>query len=120
MALTHTERRAYFKQDLQLHKTWQLANSHCNNCTFYTAPFDFATAQIVINCTLKYASCCCYSVVSLNASVFTDCLKQFGSLLSHLQPCALPHHILRFAQGLWRYLVTGSTTISSSHEVHYS
>jgi len=28
-----------------------------NNCTFYTAHFNFTTAQIeiVINCTLKYA-----------------------------------------------------------------
>jgi len=29
-------RRAYFKQDLQLHKTWQWANWNCKNCTFYT------------------------------------------------------------------------------------
>jgi len=27
---------AYFKQDLQLHKTWQWANWQCRNCTFYT------------------------------------------------------------------------------------
>src|SRR6218665_4178802 len=46
---------AYFKQDLQLHKAWRSANGQCNNCTFYTAHFDFTTAQIVINCTLKYA-----------------------------------------------------------------
>jgi len=39
--------RAYFKQDLQLHTTWQQANWQCNNCTFYTAHFDFTTAQIV-------------------------------------------------------------------------
>src|SRR6218665_2008176 len=26
-----------------------------HNCTFYTAHFDFTTARIVINCTLKYA-----------------------------------------------------------------
>ena len=26
-----------------------------NNCTFYTAHFDLTTAQIVINCVLKYA-----------------------------------------------------------------
>jgi len=26
--------RAYFKQDLQLHKTWQSANWQCSNCTF--------------------------------------------------------------------------------------
>jgi len=29
--------RAYFKQDLQLHKAWQSATSQCNNFTFYTA-----------------------------------------------------------------------------------
>ena len=48
--------RAYFKQDLQLYKTRQSANQsnvqqlHILHCTF-----DFTTAQIVINCTLKYA-----------------------------------------------------------------
>jgi len=47
--------RAYFKQNLQLHKTWQMAKWQCNNCTFYTAPLDFTIAQIVINCALKYA-----------------------------------------------------------------
>ena len=26
--------RAYVKQNLQLHKTWQLANKQCRNCTF--------------------------------------------------------------------------------------
>jgi len=50
--LAFTGGRAYFKQDLQLHETWQWANWHCNNCTFYTAHFDFTTAQIAINCTL--------------------------------------------------------------------
>ena len=52
---TNTKYRVYFKQDLQLHKAWQEATWQCNNCTFYTAHFDFTTAQIVINCTLKYA-----------------------------------------------------------------
>ena len=47
--------RAYFKQDLQLHKTLQSADWQSNNCTFYIAHFDFITAQIVISCTLKYA-----------------------------------------------------------------
>jgi len=42
-----TRIRAYFKQDLQL-AAWQ-----CNNCTVYTARFDFTTTQIVINCTLN-------------------------------------------------------------------
>jgi len=45
----------YFKQDLQLHKTWQSANWQCNNCTFYNSHLNFTTAEIVINCTLKYA-----------------------------------------------------------------
>src|SRR6218665_889104 len=49
------ESRAYFKQDLQLHKAWRSANGQYNNCTFHTAHFDFTTAQIVINCTLKYS-----------------------------------------------------------------
>ena len=49
--------RAYFKQDLQRHKTWQSANWKCNsyNCTLNTANFDFTTAQIVIDCMFKYA-----------------------------------------------------------------
>jgi len=55
LALYVLDVRAYFKQDLQLHKTWQLANWQSNNCTFYTAHFEFTTAQIMINCTLKYA-----------------------------------------------------------------
>ena len=38
---------------------WQSANWQYNNCTFYTAHFDFTTAEIVINCTLKYALCEC-------------------------------------------------------------
>jgi len=46
---------AYFKEDLELHKTWQSANWQSSNCTFYNAYFEFTTAQIVINCTLKYA-----------------------------------------------------------------
>lgn len=52
---------------------------------------------------------------------FTDCLKLFGTFLSKLQPCALPHHFLRFTQGLWRHLVNGTTTnAASSREVHCS
>jgi len=39
--------RAYFKQNLQLHKTWHSASWQCNNYTLYTAYFDFKTAQIV-------------------------------------------------------------------------
>src|SRR6218665_2926441 len=45
----------YFNQDLQMHKTWRSANCQYNNCAFYTAHIDFITAQIVINCALKYA-----------------------------------------------------------------
>ena len=47
--------RAYFKQDLQLHKAWQSASWQYNNCKFYTPQLDFTTAQIVINYTFKYA-----------------------------------------------------------------
>ena len=47
--------RACFKQDLQLHKTWQLAKWQYNNRTLYTAHFHFTAVQNVINCTLKYA-----------------------------------------------------------------
>lgn len=91
---------------------YERRNFHVHSCL----PFYYS---------IKGCPCDGYSyVLYINGgqppSTFIDCLKQFGSLLSHLQPCALPHHILRFAQGLWRYLVTGSTTISSSHEVHYS
>jgi len=53
--LNNRSTRAYFKQDLQLHKTWQWGNWECNKCTFYAAHFDFTTAEIVINCTLKCA-----------------------------------------------------------------
>lgn len=54
-------------------------------------------------------------------STFIDCLKLFGTFLSKLQPCALPHHFLRFTQGLWRHLVNGTTTnAASSREVHCS
>ena len=38
--------RAYFKQDLQLYKTWQSANWQFSNCTFYTALLNFTTVQI--------------------------------------------------------------------------
>ena len=44
--------RAYFKQDLQLHKTWQ---STMEKLHIYTAHFDIATAQIMTNCTLIHA-----------------------------------------------------------------
>jgi len=46
--------RAYFKQDLQLHKhgNRQLTMQKLHILHY---PFDFTTAQIVINCTLKYA-----------------------------------------------------------------
>jgi len=43
------------KHNLQLPKTLQSANWQCSNWTFFTAHFDFTTAQIVFNCTLKYA-----------------------------------------------------------------
>jgi len=44
-----------FKQDTQLHIPWQSANWQCSNCTFYITHFNFTTAQIVIDCMLKYA-----------------------------------------------------------------
>ena len=44
---------AYFKQDLQLQK--DIAIGQLTMEQLNTAHFDFTTAQIVINCTLKYA-----------------------------------------------------------------
>src|SRR6218665_4027596 len=48
------EFRAYFNQDLQP-QNMEIGQSTIQQLHIYTGHFRFATAQIVINCTLKYA-----------------------------------------------------------------
>jgi ribosomal protein S18 acetylase RimI-like enzyme len=56
-------------------------------------------------------------------STLADCLRQFGAVLSKLQPCALPQHALHLVRSVWRYLLSGTSSShgsASSHQVHYS
>ena len=63
---------AYFKQDLQLHKTWpESLHFWLHTLRFSTAYFDVTTAQIVINCKLSmlcYAGSLVYRILILSVA----------------------------------------------------
>src|SRR6218665_2633121 len=76
----------------------------CSNYVFYTTQFDFTTAQIVINCTLKYALH--YITFSLTCGLGTVYLINLKNLICvdivycQVKFCLLPDLLHRFLTNL--------------------